>query len=207
MTLPTLPNPAPDVAGTLVSEEPMYRFSVAQYHDMIGKGILGPHDPVELLEGWVVEKMPKSPPHDVAVGLAGDAVAAILPGRWHVRTKGTVTTADSEPEPDVAVVRGKRRDYNGHHPSPADSALLIEVANTSLTRDRTLKLRVYTRAGVGAYWIVNLSARVVEVHADPHASPEPASYARTLRFGLGDHIPVVIDGNEVGRVAVADLLP
>src|SRR5207253_10920762 len=110
---------------------PDYRFTVRQYHRMIEVGILTQNDPVELLEGRIVPKMPHNPPHDTAVDLAQTTIAAILPAGWRVRVQSAITTADSEPEPDVAVVRGPARRYARFHPRPRDIAVIIEVADTS----------------------------------------------------------------------------
>ena len=87
--------------------EPVRRFTVDEYHRMIQLGILKEGDPVELLEGWIVAKMARNPPHDVVVGLVQAALSAVLPSTWICRGQSAVTTSDSEPEPDVAVVAGR----------------------------------------------------------------------------------------------------
>src|SRR5438105_2876312 len=85
---------------------PVRRFTVAEYHQMIAAGILGEDDKVELLEGLIVPKMARKPPHDAVLGIADDVIRARLPSAWKVRIQSAITTADSEPEPDIAVVRG-----------------------------------------------------------------------------------------------------
>lgn len=216
MSVVTMPVVPPATAARATSANPsappddfFYRLSVRQYHGMVTRGILQPGTPVELLEGLLVETMPISPEHALGVKLGRRALERIVPdgSGWHVATENPVTTADSESEPDLAVLRGDPVDYQAHHPSPQDAGLLVEVAHSSLDRDRGLKLRVYARAGVRAYWIVNLADRVVEVHADPRPSPDPASYGRVERFAPGQEIPLVLDGREVGRVPVASLFP
>jgi hypothetical protein len=82
-----------------------------------------------------------------------------------------VTTTDSVPEPDVKVVRGRLSDFATRHPAASDLALVVEVADTSLQQDRTIKHRIYARAKVPIYWIVNLIHDVVEVHTEPTSSP------------------------------------
>src|SRR5437762_1378211 len=114
---------------------PSYRFTLRQYHRMMETGVLTEHDRVELLEGRIVPKMPHNPPHDTAVDLTQTTITAILPAGWRVRVQSAVTLADSEPEPDVAVVRGPARRYAHCHPRPKDIALIIEVADTSLRED------------------------------------------------------------------------
>ena len=151
-----------------------YRFTVKQYHRMIETGVLTEDDRVELLEGRIVPKMPHNPPHDAAVDLAQTMIAAMLPTGWRVRVQSAITTADSEPVPDVAVVRGPARRYARSHPRPRDIALIIEVADTSLREDRNDKGRLYARARIPVYWIVNLLHACVEIYTQPKAGKSPA---------------------------------
>src|SRR5687767_9121960 len=95
---------------------PVWRFSVDKFHEMLRAGIFTADDPVELLEGWLVPKMPKNPPHRVASRLIRKALEAIVPTGWYVDAQEPITTADSEPEPDVMAVRGDTRDYLDRHP-------------------------------------------------------------------------------------------
>jgi Uma2 family endonuclease len=174
---------------------------------MINAGILESGDPVELLDGWLVQKMTKHPPHGVAIGLTGDALRGVLPAGWALRYQDPVTTAASEPEPDVAVVRGNYRDYVGHHPGPADVGLLVEVSDTTLATDRGLKKRIYAKARIAIYWIVNLVDNQIEVYTEPSGPAEPPDYRKHQDYRPGDEVPVIIEGREVGRLRVQDLLP
>src|SRR5215208_5522260 len=101
--------PSPSHLGS-IPPGPMRPFSVSEYGRMIETGVLAEDDPVELLEGWIVFKMTRNPPHDVAVALTGKLLIRVLPAGWHVRSQSAITTQDSQPEPDVAVVRGDERD-------------------------------------------------------------------------------------------------
>jgi Uma2 family endonuclease len=186
---------------------PIWRLSVEKYHAMIDAGILVEGDPVELLDGWLVHKMGKNPPHSVATQSTGDALRGVLPAGWSVNYQEPVTTETSEPEPDVSVIRGKRRDYMDHHPSPADVGLLVEVAEASLSYDRGPKKRVYARDRFPVYWIINLVENQIEVYTDPSGPAEQPDYRQRQVFRPGEEIPVVLDGREVGRLAVRDLLP
>jgi Uma2 family endonuclease len=190
----------------VVPNDPIYRLSVAQYHDMIQSGILTDDDPVELLEGWLVTKIPKNPRHSLATQLTRDALAEIIPQGWHINVQEPVTTEDSEPEPDVLVVRGNRRDYIERYPYPADIALVVEVADATLQRDRTLKLRLYASAGITMYWILNLQDEQLEVYTEPTGEGEQVTYARRSIYKTSDSVPVVLDGQEVGRLAVQSLM-
>ncbi|MBM4256161.1 MAG: Uma2 family endonuclease [Deltaproteobacteria bacterium] len=189
-----------------VSAESIWRLSVDQYHAMIQAGILTDDDPVELLEGWLVTKMSKNPKHRVVTQLIREAIAQILPTGWYVDVQEPVTTKDSEPEPNVAVVRGNRRQYFDHHPSPQDIALVVEVADSSLRRDRTLKKRIYAAAGISIYWIVNLLANEIEVHSEPSEPSEQPDYRQQQTFGLEDTIAIILHGREIGSLSVRELL-
>jgi len=174
---------------------------------MAREGILTDEDAVELVEGLLLPKMTKHPPHTLATGLTQDALQAILPQGWFIKVQDPVTTIDSEPEPDLTVVRGRRRDFGVRHPGPADVALLVEVADDSLRRDRSRKKRAYARAAIAVYCIVNLLDRQIEVYSDPTGPGDKPDYRHHEHFSAGTSIPVVIDGKEVGRLNVADLLP
>ena len=185
---------------------PMRPFSVREYERMIETGVLGEDDPVELLEGWIVFKVTRNPPHDVAVALASELLIRLLPAGWHVRSQSAITTPDSVPEPDIAVVRGTQRDYAARHPGPADVAVAIEVADTSLGRDRSDKARVYARAGIPVYWITNLIDGVVEVYTDPSGPAASAGYRKRANFTRGQSVPLEVAGQRL-QVLVDDLLP
>jgi Uma2 family endonuclease len=179
------------------------RLSVAQYHAMRDAHILGEDDRIELLDGLLVPKMTKKPPHRLGTSLARVALEAIVPAGWYVDEQEPITTDDSEPEPDVSVVRGARRDYADRHPLPEEVALVVEVADESLKRDRGAKKRIYARAGIPQYWIVNLRARLVEVYSAPAGD----DYAERSDVASGSEVAVIIDGREIARIAVDSLLP
>jgi hypothetical protein len=205
--------------------EPVCRLSVSQYHDMIAAGILTSDDPVELLEGWLVPKTPtsplplgegpgvrawttmKTPGHSTARHLTTKALEQILPAGWHVRSQEPITLGDSEPEPDVAIVRGDPGQYERSHPGPENLALVVEVADASLHRDRSIKKQVYARAGIAVYWIVNLQERRIEVYTAPSGPVEVPDYRQHNDYAAGAEVPLLIEGHEAGRISVAALLP
>ncbi len=194
----------PDFARRAVEPPDLvWRLGVDQYHGMIEAGILTEDDPVELLDGCLVPKMPKNPPHTLANGLVFEAIAGLLPAGWFADSQEPITTEDSEPEPDVRIVRGERRAFADRHPGPADLGLIIEISDATLERDRTIKQRLYARAGVKVYWIVNLPDRRVEVYSEPAL----ADYGEKREYTEGHELPLILDGVEIGRLAVDDLLP
>ena len=186
--------------------ERMRRFSVVQYHRMIASGALTEDDPVELLEGLLVAKMPRDPAHDGSVLATQNRLLRLLPAEWVLRIQSAVTTRDSEPEPDLAVVSGPETKYFRDHPGRADVELIVEVSNTTLADDQSAKSRIYARERFPVYWIVNLIERRVEVRTDPRGG-KSAHYQQVVVYGEDEAVPVVLGGREVGRIAVNEILP
>lgn len=201
-----LPAAAPAQLPPAIPTDYIWRCTLDQYHDMIRLGILTDDDRVELLEGWLIAKMPKSPRHRLVNGLLRGSLERVLPAGWHVNEQEPITVDTGEPEPDISVVRGDRRDYATRHPGPDDLPCLMEVSDTTLARDRGIKKRVYARARIPVYWIVNLIEQRVEVYTQPSGPAEEPDYAQRHDFGLADTVPVVIDGQEIGRLSVAEFL-
>src|SRR5881409_3646293 len=148
------------------------RWKRLEYERLVDRGVFEPGERVELIDGLLVVAEPQSSPHYTAIRLVERALARAFGEGWDVRTQAPIALDDaSEPEPDVAVVRGELRDYVEAH--PADPVLVVEVALTSLASDRVHKSSLYARAGRPEYWIVNLVDRVVEVRR----APAPAASA------------------------------
>lgn len=183
------------------------RFTVPEYHKLIEIGILTENDNLELLEGYLVHKMTRNPAHDTALALCGDLLQAALPAGWRIRGQCSVTLAESEPEPDLAVVRGDARTYTRRHPGPADIGLVVEVADSSLDGDRADKGRIYARDGLPVYWIINLVERQVEVYTMPSGPTTAPAYAQRTDSRVGDTVPFVLAGTTVAAFPVAELLP
>ena len=198
--------------GNETEADRLYRMPLAVYDEVARIGLLGPGDKTELLDGLLVMKMTKGDPHTATTFLIVDALRGSLPDGWHVKNEAPIRLADgpsghaSEPEPDVTLIRGTIRDYVRRKPGPEDLALVVEVAESSLHEDRA-KLARYAWQRVPVAWLVNLADRVVEVYTGPAGPAAPARYQEVTTHGVGDTVPVVIDGREVGQVAVADLLP
>ena len=169
-------------------------------------GVLTEDDRVELLEGWIVQKMNHNPQHDSCVDLTDEALRRRLPSGWRIRIQSAITTSDSEPEPDIAVVRGTARDFAKCHPGPADIGLIVEVADSSLAKDRR-KRRLYAAADIQVYWIVNLVDSRLEVYADPSGATSEPAYRREDYYTIEQSVRVTIDGQEIDHVPVADLFP
>jgi len=148
----------------------LHRFSVEQYHRLGEMGVLTPEDKVELLEGWIAAKMNQRPIHGYLVGLLNELFVRQLPPGWICRCQLPITTERSEPEPDIAIVQGMQVDYRDGHPSGMQCRLIIEVADTSLDKDRS-KSAIYRSAGVLEYWIVNINSKCVERYVGDSLQP------------------------------------
>jgi Uma2 family endonuclease len=186
----TFPPPAP------------YRFTVDEYERLVAAGVLD-EPRVELIDGFLVKKMGKNPPHTWSVDRVLELVKPLAPG-WWCRKEEPVRIADfHEPEPDIALARGTRDDYRFRIPEPIDIALVIEVAETTLDRDQGKKWKAYAHARIPVYWIVNLVHRQVEVYTNPGQD----GYGNCQIFVAGQDVPLVIDGKIVGVIAVAGILP
>jgi len=183
------------------------RFSIARYQRMIEVGILTPDDAVELLENYVVLKMPRNPPHDSALQRMLRPLMRPLPAAWDIRVLSAIALTDSQPEPDFALVRGSAADYECRYPRAADVGLVIEVADSSLPCDQRDKTRIYARAGIPCYWIVNLVDQRIEVYSRPSGPTTVPTYQSLQIYQPGDDLPIVLDDVPVGTVPAAELLP
>src|SRR5947207_2591394 len=95
---------------------PVHRFTVEEYHRLIEHGVLTEDDRVELLEGWIVPKMTHNPPHDATIQIVDEQLRPLLRRGWMLRIQSAITLIDSEPEPDLAIVRGNSRTFLQGHP-------------------------------------------------------------------------------------------
>jgi hypothetical protein len=202
-------SPVPATTGPAIAEPTLtlWRWSVEKYHEMVRSGIIGEDDPVELLDGWIVKKMTKSPRHRLVTYLLREALQRRIPEGWYVDSQEPVTLAASEPEPDVFVVRGTPRDFGDHHPGPGDVALVAEVSDSGLLRDRVLKKSIYAAAGIAAYWVVNLVERRLEVYSGCTTSATGPDYAQCDLFAAADRVPLVVDGQIVAEIPLREILP
>ncbi len=185
-----------------------YRLTVRQFLAMIDAGIF-PHDAhVELLGGVLVQMMTKGDPHDNTLDALCESLRRMIPDGWLLREDKSLQLGPrSRPEPDIAIVRGPRAPYYKRTPHARETALVVEVAESSYNYDRGDKWRAYAAARIPIYWIVNLDKNQIEMHSDPAGRGKSAYYRRTAIFGADDHVPVVIEGQEVGLMAVKDILP
>ena len=176
------------------------RWTRAEYDRLATAGYFHPEARLQLIEGEIVEMPRQSAAHATGIQRLSKALSAVFGQSHHIRLQLPIALSDdSEPEPDVAVVRGTIEDYEEEHPSTA--VLIVEVADSTLRFDQTRKLAMYAAAGVPEYWVLNLVDRTLDVYRESHAS----GYAIALRLGLGDLVSLV--ALPEARLRVADLLP
>lgn len=161
-----------------------HRFSLEDYHRMIASGIIGEDDPVELIRGEIVSKMPVGQLHVAVVNRLTQLWVNQLMGAAIVSVQNPIVLPDSEPEPDIAILDPRVDYYASAKPTSVSVRVLIEVADTSLEYDREIKLPLYAQGAIADFWIVNLSNSVVEVYRQPNGS----AYDRIVHFKRGELI-------------------
>ncbi|HWE93903.1 MAG TPA: Uma2 family endonuclease [Tepidisphaeraceae bacterium] len=205
-----MPGTMPTAAGSSYGVPPpgavLRRFTVEEYHRLIGQGYFAADERYELLNGFIVRKMSRDPIHDAALEIASEVIRSRVPAGWRIRIQSAIATADSEPEPDMAIVRGTPQDHVTRHPGPGELAIVVEVANTSLNDDRTVKGALYARASIGVFWIINLIDRRVEVYTDPTGPDSTTAYRHREDYGIGLAVPLTV-GTAVASVPISELLP
>jgi Uma2 family endonuclease len=180
------------------------RLTRLEYEALVERGTLDEDDRIELLDGRLVFREPQGSRHAAACLRIRIALDRAFGRGYHVRPQFPIALDDaSEPEPDIAVVRGQIEDYLDAHPT--SPVLVVEVAGSSLARDRAGKGSLYARAGVADYWIVNLPDNVLEVHRDPERATAGRWRYRTVRV-LKPRAVVSPLAAPRARVRVADLL-
>lgn len=179
---------------------PVHRWTRRQYEEMVLRDIFQPGERVELIDGVIVDMSPQKSFHAVATRLVEEALRIIFAADHDVRVQMPLALDDaSEPEPDVAVVPGRARDYTKAHPTTA--VLIVEVSDATLKLDRNTKSALYARNRIPEYWIVNLKSNTLEVYRQPEGNH--------YRF------QAVLQADDVVRpaarpehvIAVADVLP
>jgi Uma2 family endonuclease len=162
------------------------KWTIDEYHQLVETGILDDRR-VELLEGIIVDMSPEGLPHTFYCDESVVYLRTLLGDRAKVREAHPITLPnDSEPEPDIAIVRMPNSQYLNHHPYPADIFWLIEYADSTLRKDINEKKRVYASVGIQEYWVVNLQAPELVVFRDR----ESDTYKAETRLTTGNISPL-----------------
>ena len=182
-----------------------YRFTAEQVLKMVDAEIIPEDSTTELLDG-VLYQVSKSELHNMIVDTIGDPLRRLCPGGHHVREDKSRRAGEwSMPEPDVAICRGERFAHVPHLPPLETMALVIEVCQSTPKHDRVIKFGMYAAAGIPCYWIVDAKARNVTVWTEPaQFKRRSAKYTAQVLSEVGQSIPVVIDGQPLGAVNVAE---
>jgi Uma2 family endonuclease len=190
-------------SGVLVSQPwvPRRKLDVVEYHRMAAAGILTEEDRVELIEGELIAMSPIGDRHAGTTLRLNRALFRAAGDRALVGVGHPIRLDRmSEPQPDFVLLAPRADDYTGGHPGPEDVLLAIEVSDSSLRFDRTIKLPLYGGHGIREYWIVDLVGRCVEVCRQPH----PGGYASVTRAAPGEDLePEALPGL---RLRVSDIL-
>ncbi|MCC6510013.1 MAG: Uma2 family endonuclease [Pirellulaceae bacterium] len=158
-------------------------FTAQQYHEMIEHGIFKEDEPIELIRGEIIRKLPIGNPHAATVNRLNRLLSKQLADDVILSIQNPIWLGDSEPEPDVAILHFREDLYSSRRPMAEDVLLLVEVADSSLAYDREIKGDVYAQAGISEYWIVNLNQATIEVYLDPQSD---GRFATVITARSGD---------------------
>ncbi|MEO0835655.1 MAG: Uma2 family endonuclease [Cyanobacteria bacterium J06642_3] len=161
-----------------------YKWSIEEWHDLVKSGVLTGKK-VELLEGEIVEMSPEGILHSYTQQSVSDYLRELFKDQAYVRDAHPITLDNSEPEPDIAVVRLPNTIYAQHHPYPEDIYWLIEVSNESLTKDLDQKTITYARNSIPEYWVIDLKNNKLIVHTQP----QNGSYSQIVEYQAGTVSP------------------
>jgi Uma2 family endonuclease len=185
--------------GELVTR---HRLTVEGYHQMAAAGILGPDDRVELIAGEVLDMSPIGSLHAALVAALSDYLGRLAAGRLTVWSQNPVHLSDSsEPQPDIALVKPRADYYATAHPGPADTLLIVEVAESSLPYDLGVKVPLYARHGIPEVWVIDAATRTTH----RFRGPRPEGY--TDREVLTPEAPLACHALPGEAKSLATVLP
>ena len=170
----------------------LYKWSVAEYHQMIDAGLLA-GKPVELLEGEIITMSPEGPLHTSTNYAAAEYLRELLRGKALIREAHPVTLDNSEPEPDIAIVVSPYNNYLNRHPAPQDIYWLIEISDRTIKRDLEEKTITYARNGIPEYWVIDLPHKKLWVFNQP----QNEGYRNCAEFTTGKINPVAFPDLDV----------
>src|SRR5438093_5108616 len=195
------------MATTVAPPPRTRRWTRVEYERLVELGVFQPGERLELMDGVLVVREPQGSRHAGTIRRVLAALRTALGSDWQIDSQLPIALdADSEPEPDIAVVPRDPGAYLDAHPSRA--VLIVEVAETSYRLDREYKASLYARASIPEYWIIDLAHEAVEVHREPEASAE-ALYGWRYRSVIALRPPATVTPLAApgGPISVADLLP
>jgi hypothetical protein len=159
-------------------------FTVEEFEQMVQAGVLKEDDRLELIEGVLVSMSPIGSTHAGMVNRLTRMLSAQVGTKAIVAVQNPIRLPHSEPQPDLALLRARRDDYAQSHPEAGDVLLIIEVVDTSVDYDRTMKVPLYGRSGIPEVWLIDLLEGVVEVYH----TPAPVGYRAKQTYAAGDSL-------------------
>lgn len=182
----------------------VYKWTQKEYYQMAELGFFDGKR-VELIEGEIIEMAPMKTAHATALDLAVQVLSKIFAEKFVVRTQMPISfSKTNEPEPDLMVVKGQIRDFSKFHPKTAE--LIVEVSDSTLRYDRTVKAALYARNNIGEYWILNVKDRILEVYRQPKRDKNLGFiYAEKLILAEGDEVSPLAAPHS--SVKIVDILP
>ncbi|HZW30876.1 MAG TPA: Uma2 family endonuclease [Isosphaeraceae bacterium] len=177
------------------------KYSVDDYEEMIRQGDLTENDRVELIRGEIIPKMAMGPRHGSCLKRFNRLVTQRAAGQAIVGIQDPVRLADSEPEPDVSLLRLRADSYASGHPQPPEIFLLVEVSDSWLDDDRNIMRLLYAQSGIQEFWIANLRDDCLEVYRGPQPD---GTYQETRILPRGQSTDIAALPGEV--IAVDEVL-
>ena len=168
------------------------KWSVNDYHRMIASEILNDHQ-VELLAGDIIEMSPEGPLHTVYIDGLANYLRRCLTERAWIREAHPITLSDSEPEPDIAIVKLPWFQYSEHHPYSDDIFWLIEISDSTLDKDLKDKQKIYGQAGIAEYWVIDVKAKKIIIFREPNST----GYNQRGEYNQGNIVPLAFPDVEI----------
>ncbi|WYL97316.1 MAG: Uma2 family endonuclease [Gloeotrichia echinulata IR180] len=163
------------------------KFTVEQYHKMVDSGILTADDRIELIGGEIIEMSPIGTKHAACVNRLVNLLAQLSRKRIILASQNPIAlNENSEPQPDVALLKPRDDFYETAHPQPSDIFLLIEVADSTVKYDREVKIPLYAQANIIEVWLVDIYEQVIEVYQQPIS----AGYQHIQKFARGQTLSI-----------------
>ncbi len=183
------------------------RFSIAEYHRLTELGFLTENDRVELIKGQIIQMAAKGTAHEVCLTRLLRELTKLLSERAILRCQSPIVMpTDSEPEPDFTIVQNREDEYLSSHPSPAEVLLVIEIADSSLSYDREVKLPMYAESGIPDYWLFNLPENCLEFYSQPYQN-SAGSFGYSLKRVILPNNAIALPGFPELYLDLANIFP
>ena len=199
-TVPEISTSTPPLIGNFNGQNlKLRRITVEEYDTMIKNGVFDEDEQVELLNGVILEKMPKGPKHSAATDRATRVFYRNFGETVFIRNQNPIRLDEfSEPEPDIVLAIPKDDEYEDSHPTPAEIYLILEVSDSTLGYDRNTKGEAYARAGIRQYIVLNVEERLLEDYREPGADgfQSKQTYRSGQQFNLVAFPDVLLSADE-----------